>query len=128
VKGVPVVGAKPDDVRELLRKGSLFLADFWAAWCAPCVAMEPYLRELAARLEKHGVPVLRLDVDDEETREYALANGVTSVPTVVLFAGGREEMRVVGFDPEELARLVERIRELLSPRRAADAASSSLQK
>jgi len=55
-----------------------------------------------------------LDRDDEETREYALANGVTSVPTVVLFAGGREVMRVVGFDLEGLAKLVERIRELLS--------------
>jgi thioredoxin 2 len=128
VKGVPVVGAKPDDVRELLRRGSLFLADFWAAWCAPCVAMEPYLRELAARLEKHGVPVLRLDVDDEETREYALASGVTSVPTVVLFAGGREVMRVVGFDLGELARLVDKIRELLPPQRAAGAASTSLRK
>jgi thioredoxin-like negative regulator of GroEL len=78
--------------------------------------MEPYLRALAERLEKHGVPVLRLDVDDEENREYAIEHGVTSVPTLVLFHRGREVMRVVGFDPEELAKLVDRIRELLSLR------------
>jgi thioredoxin 1 len=112
---MPLVSAKPGDVRELLRKRALFLADFWASWCAPCVVMEPYLRELAAKLEKHGVPILRLDVDDEETREYALRNGVTSVPTLVLFADGKEVMRVVGFDLEELAKLVDKIRELLSP-------------
>jgi thioredoxin 1 len=104
-----IVGAKPEDVRELLRKGALFLVDFWASWCAPCAAMEPYLRELAERLEKRGVPVLRLDVDDEESREFALGIGVTSVPTLVLFNRGREEMRIVGFDPEGLAELVERV-------------------
>jgi thioredoxin 1 len=109
-----VASAKPGDVRELLRKGSLFLVDFWASWCAPCAAMEPYLRELAAKLERRGVPVLRLDVDDEGTREYAIENGVTSVPTLVLFNRGREVMRVVGFDLGELAKMVDRIRELLS--------------
>jgi thioredoxin-like negative regulator of GroEL len=72
--------------------------------------MEPYLRELAERLEKRGVPVLRLDVDGDESREFALELGVTSVPTLVLFAGGREVMRAVGFDLEELAKLVERIK------------------
>jgi thioredoxin-like negative regulator of GroEL len=51
--------------------------------------MEPYLRELAERLERRVVPVLRLDVDDEEAREYAVRNGVASVPTLVLFAGGK---------------------------------------
>jgi len=88
--------------------------DFWAAWCVPCAAMEPYLRELAERLERRGVPVLRLDVDEEEAREYALRNGVASVPTLVLFAGGREEMRVVGFDLEGLAKLAGRVAQLLS--------------
>lgn len=97
--------AKPEDVKELLRKGSLFLVDFWASWCAPCVMMEPYLRELVAKLEKRGIPVLRLDVDDEESRDYALRNGVASVPTLVLFANGREVKRVVGFDLEELRAL-----------------------
>jgi len=116
---MPVAGAKPGDVRELLRRGSLFLVDFWAAWCAPCVTMEPYLRELAAKLEGRGVPVLRLDVDDGESRELALELGVTSVPTLVLFAGGREVMRVVGFDLGELAKLVDRIRELLPPQSAS---------
>jgi len=94
--------AKPGDVKELLRKGSLFLVDFWAAWCAPCLAMEPYLQALAAKFRKHGIPVLRLNVDDEESREYALRNGVASIPTLVLFHQGREVKRVVGFDLEEL--------------------------
>jgi thiol-disulfide isomerase/thioredoxin len=109
-----VAGAKPGDVRELLRRGALFLVDFWASWCAPCAAMEPYLRELAERLEERGVPVLRLDVDDDESREFALGIGVTSVPTLVLFAGGREVARVVGFDPGGLAELAGRVAELLS--------------
>jgi thioredoxin len=113
--------AKPGDVRELLRRRALFLVDFWASWCAPCAMMEPYLRELAAKLEERGVPVLRLDVDDEESRELALELGVASVPTLVLFAGGREEMRVVGFDPEELAKLAGRVAELLSLRSRAKA-------
>jgi thioredoxin-like negative regulator of GroEL len=46
-----------------------------------------------------------LDVDDEESRDYALRNGVASVPTLVLFADGREVKRVVGFDLEELRAL-----------------------
>ena len=55
--------------------------DFWAPWCRPCLALEPVLEQIEAR-----VPVARLNIDDYP--EIASRYEVLSIPTVMLFAGG----------------------------------------
>jgi thioredoxin 1 len=66
--------------------------DFWAPWCRPCLALEPVLEQMEAR-----VPVARLNIDDHP--EIASRYEVLSIPTVMLFAGGEARGRVVGIRP-----------------------------
>ena len=69
------------------------LVDFWAPGCRPCHAIAPILRELA---ERHAdrLRVTRVNVD--ENPEVAARYAVLTLPTVILFAGGRAEEVIVG--------------------------------
>ncbi|HEY7202541.1 MAG TPA: thioredoxin domain-containing protein [Candidatus Dormibacteraeota bacterium] len=71
-----------------------FLVEFSADWCPPCRMMEPVLAELAERLGDR-LTIGRLDVDRDP--EVTIPYGVLSMPTLILFAGGRPAARMVGF-------------------------------
>ncbi|MDE1915239.1 MAG: thioredoxin TrxC [Sphingomonadales bacterium] len=75
-------------------KGTLpVLVDFWAPWCGPCKVMAPAFAQAAHMLE----PQMRLlKVDTEQEQALAGAHGIRSIPTLMLFAGGREVKRVSG--------------------------------
>ena len=67
--------------------------DFWAPWCGPCHAMAPAFEKAAGSLE----PAMRLaKVNIDETQALAGALGIQSIPTLVMFAGGREVGRMSG--------------------------------
>ncbi|HEX7664481.1 MAG TPA: thioredoxin family protein [Polyangiaceae bacterium] len=72
------------------------LVEFGATWCGPCRALEPMLTKLAA---KHaGSKVVTVDVDDSPG--LATQYGVRGVPTVIVFAKGKEVARQVGLAAE----------------------------
>ncbi len=69
------------------------LVDFWAAWCGPCRMVAPELEKIAA--QKAG-QVLVVKVDTEAVPELAARYGISSIPTLALFRGGREANRISG--------------------------------
>lgn len=73
------------------------LVDFWAPWCGPCRHVAPVLEELSRELAGK-VRITKVNVDDEP----GLADRyvVQGIPTLVLFADGREIDRVVGALPK----------------------------
>lgn len=73
------------------------LVDFWAAWCAPCKMIAPIVEELATELEGR-IKVAKLDVDANPMT--AAQFGVMSIPTLILFRGGKAEKRIVGYRPK----------------------------
>lgn len=81
---------------EVLAAEQPVLVDFWATWCAPCLALAPTVEQLAERYDGR-VKVAKVDVD--QAPDLARRYGVLSIPTVIIFQGGQEVARLVGTRP-----------------------------
>jgi thioredoxin 2 len=80
--------------------------DFWATWCGPCRMVAPEVKKLAARVAGKAVV---LKVDTERLPEVAGRFGIQSIPTFIVFKGGKPVVRESGARNEAgLAKLVER--------------------
>lgn len=72
------LGDNPDINLEAYRGNVVFL-NFWATWCAPCVAEMPAMQTLYERYRDDGLVVLAVNVREEEpvVREFIDRLGVT---------------------------------------------------
>lgn len=95
---------------EVLESELPVLVDFTASWCPPCRVMKPILADLAAGHD--DLRVVQLDVDADQ--RTAAEHGVLSMPTLILFRGGREVKRLVGARPRR--RLEAELAEVLQQR------------
>lgn len=73
------------------------LVDFWAEWCGPCKMIAPVLNEIANELDGK-LTIGKLDIDVNQ--QTAMAFGVMSIPTLLLFKNGQPVDRIVGFQPK----------------------------
>ncbi len=91
--GEPVPLTSADFDRHLQRSDVPLVVDFWADWCGPCKMMAPEFARAARDLE----PRVRLGkLDTERNQDIAARYGIRSIPTTILFQGGREVARISG--------------------------------
>ena len=84
---------------EVLNSSKPVLVDFWAPWCGPCRLVSPVVESLA---EANADKLSTAKVNTDENQQLAMRYSFFSIPTLVLFKGGREATRLVGFMPQQV--------------------------
>ena len=91
-----VIHANKDNFKkEVLDNKNVVLVDFYADWCGPCKATGPIIQQLAKdSAYKNKVSFVKVDVD--QNQELAGKYSVFSIPTFILFKGGKPVNQFVG--------------------------------
>src|ERR1700704_3797580 len=95
--GSPIEVDSSANFDRLIAKSSVpVIVDFWAPWCGPCRMVAPELQKVAAR---QAGKYLVVKVNTDELSDLGERFSIRSIPTMAVFAGGREVARTAGARP-----------------------------
>ena len=84
--------------QEVLKAPLPVLVDFWAPWCGPCRMVSPIVEAIEKKFENK---LKTVKVNTDENQELASQFKITGIPTLIVFKGGKEVDRIVGYVPQE---------------------------
>jgi thioredoxin 1 len=79
--------------KEVLENEGVAVLDFWAEWCGPCRMIGPIIDKLSSEYDGKAL-IGKVNVD--ENSEIPVEFGVRSIPTILIFKGGKLVDRHVG--------------------------------
>ncbi len=91
---------------EVKKADTPILVDFWAEWCGPCRMVAPVLEKLAEEYDGK-VRIGKVNVDEQSS--LATKFGIQSIPTLLIFKGGKVVEQFIGATTRDvLARMIEK--------------------
>lgn len=84
--------------KEVMGSSVPTVVDFYADWCGPCRTVAPILEDLS---DEYSGSVRFVKVDIDRSEKLAERYQVTSIPTVMIFSGGKPAYVIVGATSRE---------------------------
>ena len=91
-----IVKATDNTLDKFIKSNKMVLVDFWAPWCGPCRMIAPILEQLDQEVGDKAV-IAKVNVDENPVS--AIKHQIQGIPTLRLFADGREVSSFVGVQP-----------------------------
>ena len=95
---IKAIAGEDDFQKSVLQSKSPVMVDFWAQWCAPCLAAAPVLEELAKEYDGK-VEFAKVDVDSNSP--LAAKYGIAAIPTMLIFKNGEPVQQILGYKPKK---------------------------
>jgi thioredoxin 1 len=96
--GQPEAVSDSEFQSKVIESSTPVLVDFWAEWCGPCKMIAPVVDKLAEQYDGR-VTFAKMDVDANPATPGSF--GIRGIPTLLVFDGGKEVDRIVGFASEQ---------------------------
>ena len=89
----PIAVTDAEFEEKVVKSDKPVLVDFWAEWCVPCKMIAPIVDELAEEMDGQ-MEFAKVDVDSSPIT--AVTYGIRSIPSILIFSGGKVQRQIVG--------------------------------